>query len=63
MSHEASAWRPSSIVRIVKKNCRSGSWRSRQKRSSSAGLSEIAPYSPHVRRLQYICAARRCSAL
>ena len=63
ISQDASAWRPSSMVRMVKKNCRSGSRRSRQKRSSSAGLSEMAPYSPHVRRLQYICAASRCSAL
>ncbi len=62
MSHDASAWRPSSIVRIVKKNRRSG-WRfSRQNRRSSAGLSEMAPYSPHVRRLQYRRAAMICSA-
>ena len=63
MSHEASACRPSSIVRMVKKKRSSGCRFSRQKRSRSAGLSEMAPYSPQVRRLQYIRAARICSAV
>ncbi len=63
MSHDASACRPSSCVRMVKKKRRSG-WRfSRQKRSRRAGLSEMAPYSPHVLRLQWRRAARICSSV
>jgi hypothetical protein len=41
----------------------SGSTASWQKRTCSAGLSEMAPYSPHARRLQRVRSAMRCSGI
>src|SRR5215472_6168249 len=61
MSHDASAWRPSSIVRIVKKNCRSGSpaleteaQQQRRALRDSAVLTPRAPAPVHLRRQELI---------
>src|SRR5215813_743798 len=61
MSHDASAWRPSSIVRIVKKNCRSGSpaleteaQQQRRALRDSAVLTPRAPAPVHLRRQELL---------